>query len=76
MLSHQDRALIKNVQITDGIRFSGPQGFIRTRAITFSVGTQGPFTHILDFADYNPANIEAAYEKEVTTLRAAGVALE
>jgi len=74
MLSHQDRALIQNVQITDGIRFGGGRGFIRTRVITFMVGTQGPFTHVLDLADYNAANIEAAYEQEVTVLRAAGVA--
>jgi hypothetical protein len=73
MLSRQDRALIQNVQIADGVRFGGPQGFIRTRVLTFYVGTQGPFTHVLDFVDYNAANIEAAYEQEVTTLRAAGV---
>jgi hypothetical protein len=73
MLSRQDRALIKNVQIADGVRFGGPQGFLRTRVLSFYVGTQGPFTHVLDLVDYNAANIEAAYEQEVNTLRAAGV---
>jgi hypothetical protein len=73
MLSRQDRACIKNVQIADGVRFGPGLGFIRTRVLTFMVGTQGPFTHVLDLVDYNAANIEAAYEQEVSTLKAAGV---
>jgi hypothetical protein len=73
MLSRQDRALIQNVQIADGVRFGPGLGFIRTRVLTFMVGNQGPFTHVLDLVDYNAENIAAAYEKEVTTLRAAGV---
>ena len=76
MLTNQDRALVRDVVITDGVRFSGPQGFIRTRVLTFKVGNQGPFTYVLDLVDYNAASIEAAYERELSVLRAAGVKLE
>lgn len=75
MLSHQDRALINQVQISDGLRFGGGGGFVYTRVLKFYVGTQGPFTHVLDLVNYNAANIEAAFEQEVCTLKAAGVIL-
>jgi hypothetical protein len=75
MLSAADRKLIHDVAISDGLRFGGAGGVVRTRVLTFSVGTQGPFTHVLDLVNYNAANIEAAYEQELTTLRAAGVPL-
>jgi hypothetical protein len=73
MLLPQDKKLIHDITITDGIRFGGPQGFVRTRVLTFYVGTQGPFTHVLDLVNYNAGAIEAAYEQELCTLRAAGV---
>jgi hypothetical protein len=75
MLSRQDRALIHDVLVTDGLRFGAPGGVIRTRVLTFYVGKQGPFTYVLDLVNYSAENIEAAYEREVNTLRGAGVTL-
>jgi hypothetical protein len=73
MLLPQDKKLIRNVQVSDGIRFAGGSGFIRTRVLTFYVGEQGPFTATLDLVNYNPASIEAVYANEIASLRAAGI---
>jgi len=75
MLTYPDKKLIHDVNVTDGMRFGGPQGFTRTRIITFWVGQVGPFTVVLDYMNYNAANIDAAFEQEIATLRAAGVVL-
>lgn len=75
-LSPEDRKLIHDVSVMDGVRFTGAAGFIRTRILTYYVGTSGPFTAVLDLIDYTPQKIEDVYAQEIASLRAAGAKLE
>ena len=42
------------------------------KQVTYTVGTQGPFTLTYSAAAYNQANVEQDIQREVDTLRAIG----
>jgi hypothetical protein len=71
-ISDADRALVKITDVSSGVKFGGPQGFLNTRVVHFSVGERGPFSIAFALTEYTPETVWAAIAQEISTLRGIG----
>ncbi len=72
MLSHQDRALVTNVRIQDSFQLDSG-ALLKVRTVTYNVGTQGPFTYSVPWAEFTPEKLNAEWAREIDGLRQLGV---
>jgi hypothetical protein len=72
MLSQDDRQLITNVRMQDSFELDGGS-LIKTRTVTYSVGTQGPFVYRIPWAQFNPEVLSQEWQRQIYQLRSLGI---